>query len=89
MMPLHGILRGMYDLTRLMIFMKARSAFPGKIPIMDGSGYPPATQKYIEKYLLDAKNWLRAEARKPPLKMFILTPDPYGSGKICIDFPVS
>ena len=81
MMPLHGTLRGMYDLTRLAIFMKARKAFPGKIPIMDGSGFPDATRKYIEKCLEDAKKWIRDKAKQAPLKMLILTPDPVGAGK--------
>ena len=81
MMPLHGNLRGMYDFMRLAVFMKARKAFPQKIPIMDGSGFPDATRKYIEKCLDDAKNWIRAEARKPPLRMLVMTPDPHGSGK--------
>ena len=80
-MPLHGKLRGMYDLTRLAIYMKARNAFPSRIPIMDGSGYPPATRAFIVKSLDQAKNWIRDEARKAPLKMFLMTPDPHGSGK--------
>ena len=81
MLPImHLLIRGMYDLTRLAIYMKARHAFPMSIPIMDGSGYPLATKQFILKSLEDAKNWVRNEAKKEPLKMFIMTPDPHGTG---------
>ena len=79
---LHGHLRGLYDFERLAIFLKARNVFPNKIPIMDGSGFPPATVKFIESELEAAKNWLRKEAKKPPLKMLLMTPDPHGSGTV-------
>ena len=77
---LHAFIRGLYDLCQLAIALKARKAFPGKVPIMDGSGYPEATRDFINKELDDAKNWIRKEAKKPPLNMILMTPDPHGSG---------
>ena len=75
---LHGRIRGLYDLCQLAINLKARNAFPGKIPIMDGSGFPEATRKFILKEREDAKNWIRHKAKTGPLKMFLMTPDPHG-----------
>ena len=60
--------------------IKRENAFPNGIPIMDGSGFPTATRDYISKELEDAKNWVRKEAKEGPLKMFLMTPDPHGSG---------
>ena len=77
---MHGKLRGLYDLLRLAAFIQARHAFPSGIPIMDGSGFPLATRKMIEGALKDAEQWIRDEAQKPPLKMFLKTPDPHGTG---------
>ena len=62
-------------MCQLAIFLKARNAFPGKTPIMDGSGFPAATRAFINKELDDAKNWIRKEAKKPPLNMLLMTPD--------------
>ena len=75
---LHGRIRGLYDFCQLAISLKARNVFPGKIPIMDGSGFPPATRDFILKELEDAKKWIRKEAKTGPLKMFLMTPDPHG-----------
>ena len=76
---MHGKLRGLYDFEQLAIKLKARHAFPSSIPIMDGH-FPQATRKYIEKEMKDAKQWIRDEAEKAPLKMFLMTPDPHGTG---------
>ena len=77
---MHLKLRGLYDLLHLAQFLKARHAFPNMIPIMDGSGFPESSRKMIEGELKTAKQWIRDEAQKAPLKMFLMTPDPHGTG---------
>ena len=61
--------------------MKARHAFPRKIPIMHGRGYPIKSRDKILKALKTAKKWYQKKAKDGPLKMFLMMPDPHGSGK--------
>ena len=76
----HLLLRSQYDWNRFAMFMKARHVFPGGIPIMDGSGFPPDQRKKIKKALAKAKKWIQKKAKDGPLKMFLMTPDPHGAG---------
>ena len=76
----HLPIRSQYDWNRLAIFMKARHVFPKKIPIMDGSGFPPLLRLKIKKELKKAKKWVQKQAKDGPLKMFLMTPDPHGAG---------
>ena len=76
----HLRIRSQYDWMRFAIFMKARYVFPGNIPKMDGKRNPPAQRKKIKKALAKAKIWIQKKAKDGPLKMFLMTPDPHGSG---------
>ena len=78
---LHNQIRDLTDYLRLAMFLYARESFPDE-PIMDGSGFPVECHDEIVAKLKEAKTWIRNEAKKPPLAMFLMMPDPHGTGKV-------
>ena len=72
--PLHFGINEMQRDFNIMAHMRARDEFPYGIIIMDGSDKCGAGP-YVE----EEKRKMRAEARKPPLRMHIQTPDPHGT----------
>ena len=77
---MHGNIRCLYAWTRFIKFMKIRWIFPGAMPIMNGK-YPAALRDIVQPAVKRAKKWMQNLAKDGPLKMFLETPDPTGSGK--------
>ena len=79
---LHLLIRELTDFERLAIYLYARPAFPGGVPIMDGSGYPAQFRNRIEVALDAGKSWVSEQAASYDghIRMFLMKPDPHGSG---------
>ena len=79
---LHLLIRELTDFERLAIYLYARPAFPEGVPIMDGSGYPVQFRNRIEAELDAGKSWVSDQAASYDghIRMFLMKPDPHGSG---------
>ena len=81
MLPiLHLWIRDLTDYERLGQFLYARNAFPNKIPIMHGRGFPARYRKRIKKRIAEGKQFMQDQARNGPLGMMLMTPDAHGTG---------
>ena len=72
--PLHFGINEMGRTFNIMAHMRSRDEFPYGDIIMDGSSKCGAGP-YVE----EEKKKMSTEARKPPLRMIIQTPDPHGT----------